>query len=186
MQRRQALRLLGAIPVIGALTPDDLLAAAEQLRSRNGFSPPFGALSKDEARTVATIADLIIPATDTPGASGAGVPQFIDLIVGEWYTESERAAFHAGVREVDARSRYMHGGAFVDLTATQQTSVLRAMEAEAIVLHDSGATPPPFFATMKQLTLWGYYTSEVGMTKELGFELIPGQFNGSLPLPPRR
>ena len=58
-------------------------------------------------------------------------------------------------------------------------------EAEALALRRSGARPAPFFATIKHLTLWGYYTSEAGAIQELGYETIPGQFNGCIPVPPR-
>lgn len=188
MHRRELLRVLGAaaaLPMFGALTVEELLAAGSALhaRRRPTGSLSFQALTSDEGATVTVFAEAIIPETDTPGATAAGVPEFIDLIVGEWYDDDERAAFRAGLREVDARSRLAHGADFVDLDAAARTDVLREMEAEAMRLRGSGARPGPFFGTMKHLTLWGYYTSEVGAMEELAYQTIPGQFNGCVPIP---
>ncbi|MGH2417665.1 MAG: gluconate 2-dehydrogenase subunit 3 family protein, partial [Candidatus Limnocylindria bacterium] len=122
MHRRELLRVLGAaatLPALGALTLEELLGAGAALHARRRLSGPlsFQALTPHEAATVTAIAEAIIPATDTPGATDAGVPEFIDLIVGEWYYDDERAAFLAGLREVDARSRMAHGADFIDTDA---------------------------------------------------------------------
>jgi hypothetical protein len=51
---------------------------------------PLQALDPHQAETVATIAELILPATDTPGAREAQVPEFIDVILAEWYDDADR------------------------------------------------------------------------------------------------
>jgi gluconate 2-dehydrogenase gamma chain len=188
MNRRELLRMLaaaGAVPLLGGLSPRELIAVARVLEERGLRAGTFLTLTPHEGATVTAIAEAIIPETDTAGATTAGVPQFIDLIVGEWYTDAERAAFRAGLREVDARTRQAHRSNFIHASPAAQRQVLEAMEAEAILLRRSGARPQPFFATMKWLTLWGYYTSREGAVQELAYETIPGQYNGCVPVVPR-
>ena len=135
MDRRELLKLLGAagaLPLLGSLAPEQLLAAARLFHERGLRSGPlvFHSLTAHEGATVAAIAEAIIPETDTPGATKAGVPQFIDLLFGEWYEDGERAAFRAGLREVDARSRVASGKDFVRSDAATQTTVLKAIVPE--------------------------------------------------------
>jgi hypothetical protein len=189
MNRRKVLRLLGAagaLPFLETLAVEDLLAAGQALHARAAAraGQALRALTQQEGATVAAIAEMIIPRTDTPGAIDAGVPAFIDLIVGEWYDDDDRAAFRAGLRETDARSVRAHGSSFVELAEAGQRNVLGELEAESLALRGSGAHPAPFFSTMKYLTLYGYYTSQAGAIEELNYEIVPGRFNGCVPVVP--
>ena len=60
------------------------------------------------------MADLIIPATETPGAKDVRVNEFIDHIVADWFTDEERAGFLAGLDEVDVRTQNLFQKTFVD------------------------------------------------------------------------
>jgi gluconate 2-dehydrogenase gamma chain len=93
------------------------------------------ALSADQTELVATIAEHILPATDTPGARAAGVHRFIDAVLASYYKEQERTRFVDGLAQVDARARQAHGTSFLEATARQQVALLTAMDAEAY--------PPP-------------------------------------------
>ena len=144
------------------------------------------------------MAELIIPTTDTPGAKEAGVPEFIDLLLTEWYEPAESKEFLRGLAEVDARSRKKFAKDFVACTPEQQTELMKAMDADAMVyaaqlrkaVSRSHVSPPQqtkpipvnFFYTMKKLTLTGYYTSEIGFEKELGKTIIPPGHAGCAPL----
>ena len=79
--------------------------------------------------------DLIIPATDTPGAKGARVNEFIDVILTEWATDSERQAFLDGLAGVDKQSNELFGKNFTDASPAQQTALLRAMDNIAMATH---------------------------------------------------
>ena len=93
------------------------------------------ALSADQTELVATIAEHILPATDTPGARAAGVHRFIDAVLASYYKEQERTRFVDGLAQVNARARQAHGTSFLEATASQQVALLTAMDAEAY--------PPP-------------------------------------------
>ena len=71
--------------------------------------------------TVTTLAEHIIPETDTPGASAARVNEFIDLLLAEWCDDAERERFLRGLADVDARSLHAFGNVFVHTTPDRQS-----------------------------------------------------------------
>lgn len=122
--------------------------------------------------TIACVAELIIPATDTPGAIAADVPAFIQVIYSRWYRPEERNAFDSGLIALDAVASELCNSAFAQCSAEQQHNVLLAAQAQP----ESPAGK--FFATMKELTVFGYYTSEVGSKEELIFNPVPMRYKG--------
>jgi hypothetical protein len=129
-------------------------------------------LTPAEVQTVAVLVDLIIPRTDTPGATDAGVPQFIDTRLAASPQLSER--FHDGLKALDAEAQSRFSSSFTKLTQKQQTDLLTPMSQDA-------STPAgAFFKLIKELTVDGYYTSKDGLTKELGWHgnTFLTEFNG--------
>jgi hypothetical protein len=196
VQRRDVLRLLGSAVAISAL-PQEALALLQQAGTQASGSVGRSTLNPHQDATVTTIAELIIPATDTPGAKEAKVNEFIDLLLTDWYEPAETQQFLHGLAEVDANSRKQFGKDFVACTPEQQTQLMHAMDEDAMqfakslkavaprtVVSLEQTTPPPanFFYTMKKLTLAGYYTSEIGFEKELGKSVIPSRHAGCAPL----
>jgi hypothetical protein len=177
INRREALRrtalLLGG--VVSAPTLAGVLAGCETPRTERGWTPRV--MTADQAELVATIAEHILPETDTPGARGVGVHRFIDTMLAEYYGATDRANFLVGLADVDARARRTAGQNFVNAPNTQQVAILSELDGEA---YSSEA--PHFFRTMKELTLLGYYTSEPGATRELQFNPTPGRFEGCVPM----
>jgi hypothetical protein len=150
------------------------------------------ALSGEQAELVATIAEHILPQTDTPGARAAGVHRFIDTLLADYHRPAERQRFVAGLSDVNARAEREHGRAFVRCDTTQQRGILEALDREAFPERtsassgagDDASSRRPFMRTMKELTVLGYYTSEIGATKELRYVRVPGRFDGCVPLRP--
>ena len=182
MNRREALQLLTtgmALP----LMPGNLLAALREARAFLETQPPR-TLNAHQQATVRTMAELILPKTDTAGATDVGATEFIDLMLTEWYDEPERAIFLRGLADVDTRARALFGKDFVDGSPIEQADILTVlgeeMTEQAARVHDRtrhgrGAMPTDhgFYSTMRRLTLTAYYTSEAGATAELHFEIIP-------------
>ena len=180
IDRREALRqaalLVGG--TLSASTVAGVLAGCDASTSW-AAQTPARALSSAQLELVATIAEHILPATDTPGARAAGVHRFIDRMMAEYYSAPDRQRFVAGLGDVDERAKRAHGPAFLRCTPAQQRTILSELDREAF----TGARPPShFFRTMKELTVVGYYTSQIGATKELRHASVPGRFDGCVPV----
>ncbi len=190
MQRREALRLLAAAATI-PLVSHDAFSLFEEVHQQLPQTAALKALDPHQNATVATISELIIPQTDTPGAKAARVNEFIDLIVADWYDQQEKSAFLTGLADVDHRSQSSFSKDFVDCSGKQQIQILNDLEEESRVKSEPtlkyrtrNAAPEekPFFSMIKQLTLIGYYTSEIGFVQELHEEIIPARHAGCVPL----
>ena len=181
MNRRDALVLLGgtaAAPLLAGLAPGQLRAAGRSAHAR-ARDRALQVLDPHQSETVATIAEIIIPETDTPGAGAAKVHEFVDVLLAEWYDEQDRARFLDGLADVNARCRDTFGADFLGCTAAQRTAIVAGLDAEVAALRAANAKPGEhFFSRMKWLTLYGYFTSEVGMTQELRWQVIPGAYDG--------
>jgi hypothetical protein len=178
MNRREVLLLLAGT----AALPDQLLAVGRAVHKRVRAGT-LRAFDPHQNETVATIAELIIPKTDTPGAREAGVPAFIDVMLAEWGDDDQRKVFTAGLANVDERSRALFGKDFIASSAEQQVQILTDLDAELARLRDTKSdTSKNFFQAMKWLTLTGYYTSEVGATTEQHFRIVPGRYEPCYPL----
>ena len=178
MNRREVLLLLAGT----AALPDRLLAIGRTVHQRVRVGT-LRTLNPHQNETVATIAELIIPKTDTPGARDAGVPGFIDVMLAEWGDDEQRQMFTAGLANVDERSRAAFGKDFVRCAPQQQTAIVEDLDYELARLRDTKSdTSKNFFQAMKWLTLTGYYTSEVGATTEQHFRIVPGRYEPCYPL----
>lgn len=178
MNRRDALLLLAGT----AALPDRLFAIGRTVHQRVRAGT-LRALSPHQNETVATIAELILPKTDTPGARDAGVPAFIDIMLADWADDEQRQMFTAGLANVDERSRSAFGKDFISSTPAQQAEILEDLDYELARLRDTKSdTSKNFFQAMKWLTLTGYYTSEIGATSELHYRVVPGRYEPCYPL----
>jgi hypothetical protein len=182
IDRRQVLQRI-ALMLGGSLSASTVAGVLGGCRAEPDAVPaaPESALLSDAQRELlATLAELILPETDTPGARGAGVPAFIEHMLADWHSAGQRRHFLAGLADVDARARALHGAGFVNAAPEHQTEILRALAEEAEAAEDAAgpdAADPesteelkPFFHRLKELTVVGYYTSEVGMTQELHYQ----------------
>lgn len=181
IDRREALKRV-AVLLGGTLSVPTV--AGVMSGCQTGRAPAdLQALSSHQNDLVVTISDYIIPATDTPGAKAANVNRFIDTMLAESFLPKARKRFLSGLDEVDPRSEKMHGAAFLESTQDQQVALLETLDEEAFGENaDFDPSKPPFFRTMKELTLVGYYTSEIGATQELRFDPVMGRYDACVPL----
>lgn len=193
MDRREALRLLATGTAL-QLAPRSLLAAMREARKFVDASSSPRTLNAHQDATVKTMAELILPRTDTPGATDVGTSEFIDLMLTEWYDEEDRTRFLTGLAEVDLRTKTLFGGNFVEATPVQQAAILTWLGQK--MTEDADAAPRPrrgshagtrnFYSMFRSLTLTAYYTSEAGATQELHFQMIPDSHDGCAPVPPAK
>jgi hypothetical protein len=191
MQRRNALKLLAGAAAFPLLS-SDALALFRSIQSQAPEKAAFKVLTPPQQGIVETMSEVIIPATDTPGAKAARVSEFIDLILSDWSDDEDKKEFLDGLAEVDRRSQTLFGKNFVDAAPPQQAEIVGGFDAELARMYEQlqpdrhGKKPEvqrTFFFLMKHLTMVGYYTSEVGMQEERHYEIIPSAHEQCAPIP---
>jgi gluconate 2-dehydrogenase gamma chain len=172
--RRGALKIIGAIGATCAypFSGNELFGqsaehhhAASAAANAAGSKPTF--FGEADFKTLSRLADLIIPETETPGASGAGVPEYIDYVVAR--TGWQQSLMADGLRWLDEESERGSGKKFIALTEAQQLALVEPL-CELADKSEGNARNVQFFALVKALTMDGYYTSRVGLIEELGYK----------------
>ena len=205
MNRRDALMRVAALTGVAITLPAlaDTLEASAARRTLTG-KPVF--FTADQDATVAELADTIIPTTSTPGAKAAKVNEIIDVILKDCYKEADQKRFLEGLAQTNKLSQDAYGQAFAQLDATQRIEIVKKLEADAkqqkaqqANMQTAGAQADaqmprnrgrggdrnaPFFTILKDLTLTGYFTSEIGCTQALEYVAVPGRYDGCVPLKP--
>jgi hypothetical protein len=155
-------------------------------------------LNPHQNDTVVAMIDQILPATDTPGAKAARVNEFIDVIFTEWATVDERKNFLSGLADVDRQSNSLFAKDFAASSAEQQIALLRSIDEAAAIARSVPKDRPrfwepggrdtqlqgDFFSVFKNMTVHGYYTSEIGFAQELQLKIMPGVQHGCTALAP--
>ena len=125
------------------------------------------------------LVETIIPATETPGAGEAGVAEFVEFMLQEWYPTDDRKRFLDGMASLSEHCERHFNKAFSTLDQKDQVAVVTALQDGTVdKFEDGGRT---FFSHIKQLTIFGYYTSEIGMTVERRDLPVPGDYDGAYP-----
>ncbi len=135
-------------------------------------------LHAGQASVLAELAEAILPATDTPGAKAARVERYVDEYLTNLTTDSERSAFFRGYEDLQARSKAAGNRGFDQLGEVDRQSLLTELYQEQSPAEGSAGA---FFQQMIQLTVAGYFTSEVGAKEALLFDDIPGVYSGCIP-----
>jgi hypothetical protein len=168
--RRRALQALGAAAVAPAF--------AEGARALHPLVPPQPDggqwrprfFTAAETAAVEALAEAVIPETDTPGARGAAVHQYVDWMVSRATEGDGPAALPGIMREglawLDRRSAVLHGGRFADIGGERQADLLARLAADPPQEDSAGVE---LFREVRRLTIGGYYRSEIGMRQELGY-----------------
>jgi len=148
-----------------------------------GYVSPLA--TSNQQKMIAEIAELIIPTTSTPGAKAAKVPEFINALITDCYPEQDQKRFFTGLDKLDADAKTAHGKSFLTITPAQQTNLLKKAEADYLVQRQKNkSAPAPFFAMIKEMSIIGYFTSEIGATKALNYLPVPSAYRPCEPLKP--
>jgi gluconate 2-dehydrogenase gamma chain len=167
----------------------------------NGVSVPVNteslnlkALNETQLNLVADIADAIIPDTETLGAKSVNVHYLIDELAANWMTTGDRDTFLADLTALDQRIKQEKGKRFSELDVAGRGPVLDMLGAEMIAAgqiksglgditnSDDLDDRKPVYLELRELIIFGYYTSEVGASEELNYDPIPGEYHGCIPL----
>ena len=179
MTRRKALKnmslVLGtasSLPALSGLSAEALLAQGKSIHqhvSEKVEADPYAPLkvfNPHQDQTVIVLSELIIPQTKTPGAKAARVNNFIDVFLSSLHA-SKWQEFLEGLQWIDMRSQQLFQTQFLKATPQQQTELLTRLSVPNSTETTSGQN---FFKLIKSLTVFGYYTSKVGIEEELKFE----------------
>jgi len=204
MDRREALSRVALImggTIIGAQA---FLTGCKPTPNKEGLFSPEDITLLDE------VGETILPATaSSPGAKEAQIGQFMKTIVTDCYDENDQKTFTDGIAKLNDASKKKFNNGFMEITPEQRTQLLidldkeakdrqkeigerynklseeekhkRSLEQNAGTYKRDPQDDPHYFGMMKQLTVWGYFTSEVGATKALRYVAVPTRYEGCIP-----
>lgn len=185
MERRELLKnialLTGGVFIGGELF---LTGCKSGAKLEAGFTPASIALLDE-------VGETIIPATKTPGAKAAQVGEFMKTFVTDCYSQTDQTAFTKGIVQLDEACKKVHGKSFMDCDAQQRKDFLIGLEKEAKTFNeavnkenegkkDEDKKALHYYTMMKQLTLFGFFTSKTGATETLRHVPVPGKYEGSV------
>lgn len=132
---------------------------------------------------IGDVAETILPATSSPGAKEAGVGAFIPVMVKDCYTAEDQDVFVKGLAQIDEEAKKAYSKKFQELAADERTALLNTIDKEAKEYQSSKEPEDPnhYFHLFKQLTLLGFFTSELGATQALRYVQVPGRYDGEYP-----
>ena len=193
MDRRELLKKIAILTGGMVIGGEVFLSGCTTGAKASTFSPEIIALLDE-------VGETIIPATATPGAKAAAVGEFMKVMITDCYTEAEQKVFTDGIEKLQEVSQKMHNKSFMDCSPQQRHDLLVTLEKEAKQFNDKKneaekeqkeiakaakqpfvGAPPHYYTMMKQLTLWGFFTSKTGMTETLRHMPVPGKYDGAFP-----
>ncbi|MDO9554062.1 gluconate 2-dehydrogenase subunit 3 family protein [Rhodonellum sp.] len=170
MNRRDALKsfvlmmggtMVGANVLLTGCSPENQIVGLE-------FSP-------EDISFLDEIGEAIIPATDTPGAKAVGIGQFMVMMVKETYSGEQQESFVSGLNMIKTDFKKVNGSKFMEATQEERTAYLNELNQKAMTSEDK---EPKVIGMLKDLTILGYFTSEIGATQQLRYVEAPGRFDG--------
>ena len=183
MNRREAIKqvtaMLGGFALAGS---SGLVTAVERAHARAATArAQVGSFSAQDIALLDEVADTILPETKTPGGKAAHVGPFMALMVTDTYDDKQQAIFRDGIQKLNAASP-----SFMAATPAQRLAWLEQLDREQKAYMDTrpDGAPPHYFRLMKELTLLGYFTSEIGCTQAMRYRETPGRFDPCAPYTP--
>jgi hypothetical protein len=178
ISRRQALARMLALTGSVMVGAEFFLTSSARADKRTTAS-----FTPEELALMDEMGETILPATDIPGAKAVGISAFMASVVNDCYDDATAAIFRAGLGQLDEASRTRNGKSFLVSAPADRTALLNELAREERVhsAANPGTSSPHYFHLFKQLTLLGYFTSEVGCTRALRYVAIPGAYHGDVP-----
>jgi hypothetical protein len=176
MNRREAIIRM-AVLLGGSFVGPRLLSAA---LDENTPVTDYG-FTAAELALLDELGDTIIPETDTPGAKAVQIGAFIAMMVHDCHDATEQAGFKTGLAQLVADFQTRHGRDFITAPATIRTSYLNTIDSAHKKDRQSREPLLIAFRLIKDLTVLGYFTSEIGATEVIRHLETPAYYNGDVP-----
>jgi len=181
---------LESIAGLSALLPGLSLqrAFAEALHARAQAATSLRTLNAAQDAAVSCIAEILLPQTETVGATQVGVNRFIDLLLTESILEHDRDRFLDGLAAIDARSRSLCGAPVASARRQDQEALIRSLDealparsptrAEQAAIDREPMTAERGYELLKRLVVFAYFTSEPVAKGLIDAPIIPGRYDG--------
>jgi hypothetical protein len=145
----------------------------------NNFKP----LNPEQTAYLNEVAETILPTTKTPGAKAANVGAFMGVMVRDCYAPADQQIFVDGMAKLEEASKKQNSKGFLQSTPAERTALLTALDKEQKDYSKNKKLEQPnhYFRMMKELTLLGFFSSEVGATQALRYLPVPGKYDGNVP-----
>jgi hypothetical protein len=174
MDRREALHRTAGILGATLIGSELFLSACARKATANEILSAADVLLLDE------VGETILPETErSPGAKAAKIGLFIKNIVTDCYGEKEQEIFKLGILQLNQLARNHYGSDFMAISANQKHEILNQLDKKA--RSSTVKNDLHFFRMIKELTLWGYFSSEPGATIALRYSAVPGRYEGCVP-----
>ena len=169
LSRRAAIKALGrgatGVALLPWLSESGLLAFARIQEAQVAPAPKI--LSSAQFTTLDAFVEGIIPADDhSPGAREARVADYIDLLLSE-VDEDVALQWIGGLAELDEEAMTRFQLPFARLDAMQVDTILASISTNEL---DPKTPLESFFVMTKRAAIDGYYTSEIGIHRELRYK----------------
>lgn len=178
MQRREAIQYISLLlggTIVGA---NSFLTGCKTSDKKTGES-----FSADDIAYLNEVADTILPTTSTPGAKAANVGTFMTVMVNDCYDAEDQQIFHEGIGKLDEAMKKKHNVTFMKATPEVRNAFLVELDNEQkdYMKNKKKEDRSHYFRMMKELTLLGYFTSEIGSKQARRYVAVPGRYDGCIP-----
>ena len=183
MNRRELLKLIAVATGGTVIGSEFLLSGCKNPES--AFPMEF---TEESIAFLDEVAETILPQTQTVGAKAAGVGRFMTVMVNDCYTKEDQEVFHNGLNTLNDACKKMHGHGFMKATAEERKALLISVDEErkdyvkkqaeekAATDQKKQTMPNHYFQQMKQLAIFGYFTSEKGRNEGLRYTPVPWKY----------
>ncbi|EKB47602.1 gluconate 2-dehydrogenase subunit 3 family protein [Cecembia lonarensis] len=180
MNRRDALKsvalmmggaMVGANALLTGCKPEDQIVGLE--------------FSNKDIAFLDEIGEAIIPTTDTPGAKAVGIGAFMVMMVKDTYNAEQQNTFVEGINLIKKDFKATNGADFMDVSVEERTAYLNQLKSSGKPTLDADPKKVTAILGMLQdLTVLGYFTSEIGATQQLRYFEAPGRYEGCIDYTP--
>ncbi|WP_210463294.1 gluconate 2-dehydrogenase subunit 3 family protein [Rufibacter roseolus] len=177
MNRREA------IAAVGWILGGTLIGAEFLVSCTSSAAKVNKMFDQDQVTFLDEVGETILPATSTPGAKAAKIGLFMANMVQDCYTPEDQKIFMKGISQVDEESKKKFDKKFMEASPQQRTQLLTQLDNEQKNHQKNKKEEEPnhYFRMMKELTLLGFFTSEVGATQALRYLPVPGRYDACMP-----